>query len=826
MQHRSISSSYTLFSKQGQVTIFIIVGIVILFAFAGILYFTKSSITDRFTTEGDPVIAQVPQEFIPLKVYTDTCLTQIGRRGLRIIGEQGGYIYPDLVGEYSTANPTEVDGISLEPAKIPYWHYNMQPNTALDIAFNSLRPALRAQDDPEMSIEAQLQRFVDEKLPECLDGYEPFTQQGFTIRSLSPPQTEVKVGESTINFLLNLEVDAARGEARHTLEQFYIKIPLRLKHYYEVAEEIAKAEANHSFLERQALDLITVYSGTDPNKLPPTDAVTFDVVPTAYWQEADVKEKVKGMLTSNVPLLRYLGGTNFYRYEYQQDPDAVLDLRDLYQKNYDNLIIPLEKGNDLSVNFDYFGWEPYFDMNDKGGKIEPFFSPINYQVLHLGINHYLSTYDISYPVLVTLRDPAAFDGEGYNFVFALESNIRNNEIVYEDQVLPPPIASVRNALACDESKWNTQPIRAVVVDSSSLEPLEAVQIGFSIPEQTDCMIGQTDNQGELESKYPAIYGGVASFIKEEYLTNFYPIDTYAYKQQQGIIGYAVAPYPEPVIQLHHYKPINVTVKKKTLEKCIEGLAFVGNIPGSAVLAAVPAGSLLASAAGAAGVSAAGAADITLVESATGAAAVESRRNDVCFAAGLLDSRGEPLYKYSPATLGSTHTWTFVNVPKTLAATETAIIVLKRVADTQAGVLNDDFSATIAVSGSATQEVELVPGIYEVTALMTSEIPLVIPEEERCDSALLGLIDNCFTLDQTVLEKTFVGQLQWDTQPTYITITPEQLYGSNQLTFYMLGFNPYAVPEAEHVRVMEDLQVMGQLGNFSQLLRNELEPQFR
>ena len=60
----------------------------------------------------------------------------------------------------------------------------------------------------------------------------------------------------------------------------------------------------------------------------------------------------------------------------------------------------------------------------------------------------------------------------------------------------------------------------------------------------------------------------------------------------------------------------------------------------------------------------------------------------------------------------------------------------------------------------------------------------------------------------------------------MTITPEQLYGSEELTVYVLTFNPYAVPEQAHLRVIEDLQVMGQLGNFSQILRDELEPTFR
>ena len=142
-------------------------------------------------------------------------------------------------------------------------------------------------------------------------------------------------------------------------------------------------------------------------------------------------------------------------------------------------------------------------------------------------------------------------------------------------------------------------------------------------------------------------------------------------------------------------------------------------------------------------------------------------------------------------------------------------------------LSDDFSATAAVTGRQSQTVDLVPGVYEVTALLTSEKPLVIPEEERCtDDIVLGFGETCFTLDETVMEKLLEGQVQWDIPSTYITITSEQLYGSQELTLYVLAFNPYTVPEQAHMRVIEDLQVMGQLGNFSQILRDDLEPTFR
>ena len=267
-----------------------------------------------------------------------------------------------------------------------------------------------------------------------------------------------------------------------------------------------------------------------------------------------------------------------------------------------------------------------------------------------------------------------------------------------------------------------------------------------------------------------MYGGVTSFIKEDYLTNFYPIDTYNFKQQPGIIGYAVAASTEPVVELHKYKSINITVKKKTLEKCIDGN---------------------------------------------------------CLASGLFENAREPIYKYAPAELGSVHAWTFLNLAKSLSEDETATVILNRVGDVRRGVFGDDFTATATVIGQQSPAVDLVPGVYAVTGLLTSEKPLVIPEEERCtDDIILGFGETCFTLDETVLDKLLEGQLQWDTPPTYFTITPEQLYGSQEIVIPILGIEFYEVPPQSGLRVIEDLQAMGQLGNLSEHLRPQLQPRFQ
>ena len=437
------------------------------------------------------------------------------------------------------------------------------------------------------------------------------------------------------------------------------------------------------------------------------------------------------------------------------------------------MILPLDAGKNIEVSFDYLGWEPFLEMNDKGGKIEPssFHAPSISPLppIPFTLNRYFSVYDLSYPVLVTIRDTAALNGRGYTFAFALESNIRNNAIPPDGHRALPPIALEQESMVCDSDKRNTELIKALVVDSGTFEPLEAVQIGFSIPEQDDCVMGQTDYSGEFESKYPAVYGGVASFFKDDYLVNFYPIDTYRYKEQPGMIGYAVEGTSGLVMPLHKKKFISVSFRKKNLEKCIE-------------------------------------------EDGT------SR----CFTQGLFASGLAPVYSYAPETLDTTHSWIFPNTVRTLSDDERGTIILKRVSDSTPGIFGGEFSAGAEVVGSGTASMELVPGVYEVNAFVTREKDLIIPAEERC--VTLGL--NCFTFEEQVMNKLLVGRLHWNESKTYLTITPEQLYSADEIAFTVLTFNLEGVPQEEHVRIMEDLQVMGELGRLSQTLRNDLRPAYK
>ena len=819
-------------SSKGQVTVFIIIGIIVLFAFAAILYFTKVSSVERLRAEQEPVITEAPQAFKPLQAYTENCLSQIGRQGLLILGQQGGYIYPDVVGKYSSTNPTEAEGISLEPTKVPYWHFNSEPNSGKKVLFSSLQPKLYAKDDPEMSMEAQLSRYVKEKLDDCLDAYKPFQEQGFSITmpeytiDVEGRQMDVHVGDESVNFLLKMPVKARKGEAQAELDQFFVKIPLRLKHYYEVANTITQAEKNFSFLEKQGMELISVYSRKDPRYFPPTSDVTYELFSALSWDEFSLQQKFKDLLVSYVPMLRFLGSSNFY---YSTFPEGNI----LAQKVVDNMVLPLTGAEDVNINFDYFGWQPYFKTNSEDGVITPQDIFVSYNALgipfNFGTQRYDTHYDASYPVLVGLHDDSALGGEGFTFAFALESNIRNNAPAVGNEVRETYPRAV-SSLACAADQKTTEIVKAVVVDSFTKEPLEAVRVGFTIPEQAECNIGLTDQRGTVESKFPAVYGGVVNFIKEDYLTNFYPIDTYKHKSEQALLGYAAAGVDQPkVIEMHRIKTIPVSVKKKELKKCIVPLKCKYTLETFGTTG-IPYGK-----------------DISC-----------SQGPEQCFGTSAVLSSQPLIQLEANGSKSHYHTYYFVNTEKDLAPEEEVILTLERVKGFHEQEVGSDFTTTVSVKGKDAAEVQLVPGVYKVSGMVTSKKEILIPKEQRCFGYSILTVDKreCFTMDEQKLNGFIVGSLQWQTPETYLTITPEQLYTAKGITFKVLTQDLSTVPIQLSTtdsqcggyaclpglgcafsscsdktvqapgRVMEDLQVTGKISELSQQekMRNALEPE--
>ena len=83
--------------KRGQLTIFIIIGIVLLFAFGFILFIKNLFFEAQIEAETQQKLQNVFQSE-SFNTYTSSCLKKVSQEAVLLIGKQGGNIYEEQGG--------------------------------------------------------------------------------------------------------------------------------------------------------------------------------------------------------------------------------------------------------------------------------------------------------------------------------------------------------------------------------------------------------------------------------------------------------------------------------------------------------------------------------------------------------------------------------------------------------------------------------------------------------------------------------------------------------------------------------------------------------
>jgi len=291
--------------KRGQVTLFIIIGIVILLS-VGVFIFIQTSEGD-LTPEIIPLISEVPSEFRPVRIFTEECMSAIAEEAFKKIGDRGGYVDPDNFGISSNSfDPTNADSIEFSPEsglKIPYWwHMRSNNKCAGDCTFTTLKPELYGKRGN--AVEKQAADYLNEQLPICLNEYLPFTAQGIEFGDFGVLDTTVLIGETDISVFIDYPFTVSSAGAVHDFDKFFITLPLNFKRIYELAEEITEVQIKYHFLENQILNVISAYSNVDADSLPPMAESEFDFAGGTFWSEIETKRRIESILTPYVSAIQ------------------------------------------------------------------------------------------------------------------------------------------------------------------------------------------------------------------------------------------------------------------------------------------------------------------------------------------------------------------------------------------------------------------------------------------------------------------------------------------------------------------------------------------
>ncbi|MCI0557124.1 MAG: hypothetical protein MN733_01410, partial [Nitrososphaera sp.] len=244
--------------------------------------------------------------------------------------------------------------------------------------------------------------------------------------------------------------------------------------------------------------------------------------PGVFWIKSEVAKKLKGILAAYVPLIQTSGVRN---YRYITPPEGTRDPANfeiLYNRQF---FIPLNGTHPkLETRFSYLDWwNPYFNLNCNGELCRAD-SANNFALIPLTVNRYTFAYDLSYPVLVELRNPNAFNQEGYSFNFFLEQNLRDSDAFVTD--IPEFTAATTAkppSIFCDPAQRTSGAIDLFVKDALNLKGADAASVSFLCGDQI-CTFGFTQN-GNLTSKFPRCVGGILRINKPNYASYSAPLDT-------------------------------------------------------------------------------------------------------------------------------------------------------------------------------------------------------------------------------------------------------------------------------------------------------------
>jgi hypothetical protein len=492
--------------KKGQVTIFIILGLIVLLSIALFIYFKTSFIVT------EPRL--LAKELSPISVYVEQCMDKSAEEAVRKISERGGYFTLPAFIESNPSMYVNPDGIGV--IKIPFWFYK-------GARFN---PSI-------VTIQNEIARYVETNVMSCINGFAPFEKE-YKITALDTIKVTALLNSDDISFVMKYPIRVNhKGNSTYTIiDKFTTSVPVRLKKIIETANRILESEVRTAYLENFTIDMMT----SNPD-IPFTD-MQFGCK-AKEWRVTDIKAKVQEIVSYNIQRIR-LKNTNYLQFiEPEAKYKALLKyhMEDIANGNvpkeipedaYEYLHMfwdaGLEKDNFINVKI---STPPNLDMDfiarphDNGILRSKVVEGEKKYIKFLCTNMWHFTYDVNYPVIVAIKDEISFGGEGYVFKFAMPVTIHNNEAYKKNYGYQMFMTDYYDRAFCDERSGETTDIRVLSKeDGYSNMPVKGVNLSMQCFTYY-CPLGLTqpdDGEYRLRTMLPNCVNPFIVAEKEGYLT--------------------------------------------------------------------------------------------------------------------------------------------------------------------------------------------------------------------------------------------------------------------------------------------------------------------
>ncbi len=556
--------------RRGQITIFIILAIIILFVTALYFYVQSSALKVRPPVEQ----LEVSEEVQPVQSFVTQCLGTVSRDALIKLGNNGGYIDPATISGLHIRSPAYLsDALVWSPQTMPYWYYLQDDCQTTNSPYGCLqtrKPPLCAPgvacvipgSNGPHSIEEQLNGYIESHITDCINQFSSLKDRFSITAGAITADTQVNEKDVTVKLSYPLDITPTGTTNHIKIPYFVVKEPVKFKEMYLFATEIYEAEMNTTFLESMTLNLISLYSGIDEKLLPPLSGMQLFSPDKKYWVRSSVQSQLQNDVLPYMDFIQIVNAGNAKPiHSSGTDPNYLPYEEGMYR----SLAVKVSNTThfDLKANIQY----PYADVYLRIGDSEVI-KPKNINVgdgfivkmAGLFINDYGFKYDLSYPVIVTVQDPGAFNGQGYRFSYAMEANIRQN-VPISGNITIIGFGNGTRALALDSALQKpNRTITITSIDKHTRAPLDGVIIYYRCgPQYT---IGQThlENNGAaalLSARMPFCeQGGEIVYEKPGYLGSAFPYNNNDGNDDQSFT-IALWPLANKTVQILKRTPTNI-----------------------------------------------------------------------------------------------------------------------------------------------------------------------------------------------------------------------------------------------------------------------------
>jgi len=178
--------------QKGQITLFIIIGLILLLAI-GLLFFFSASVKEAPSLSEETTATAVQS-------YTQSCIDNVAKEAVLFISKNGGY--------YNLPVLSDTDLL------LPYYFYNEQ-NIMVS----------------KQDVELELASYMDNELFFCLKNYEAFEGVEITQGTV---QTTVTIGDGNVLFNVFFPLTTTDEDATTTITDFSTSVEARLDTIYDI----------------------------------------------------------------------------------------------------------------------------------------------------------------------------------------------------------------------------------------------------------------------------------------------------------------------------------------------------------------------------------------------------------------------------------------------------------------------------------------------------------------------------------------------------------------------------------------------------------------